>query len=158
MTEIHRVPLQPIARGSLLKLWLGVLVVALLGAGIAWAAVPQGIEVETIAEGTGASPELGDVVFVNYVGTLRDGTEFDRSRPLPVPPGIFPEGNPILLEEGAAIDGFVGGLQQMKKGGKYRLVIPAKDAYGGESPPGSNIPPGSDLVFEVELVDFIAVS
>ncbi len=156
MTEVTRVPLQPIARGSLAKLWVGVILAVLLGAGLAWAAMPKGLDVETLTEGTGASPEIGDVVFVRYVGKLADGTEFDRSQPLPVPPGLFPEGNPLLLEEGAIIDGFIQGLQQMQKGGEYILTIPADQAYGAEPPPGSPIPPDADLVFEIEVVDFMS--
>jgi len=140
MTEITRVPLQPIKKGSLTKLWLGVLLAVLVAAGLAWAAMPRGLDVETVTAGSGDSPQLGDVVFVNYVGTLADGTEFDRSQPLPVPPGLFPEGNPLLLEEGAIIDGFIEGLQQMQKGGSYVLTIPAN----------------ADLVFEVEVVDFMS--
>ncbi len=156
MTEVTRVPLQPIAKGSLTKLWIGVIVAILLGAGLAWATMPKGVDVETIVEGTGASPELGDVVFVKYVGKLSDGTEFDRSQPLPIPPGLFPEGNPLLLEEGAIIDGFIEGLTQMEKGGQYVLTIPSEQAYGAEPPPGSPIPPDADLTFEVEIVDFMS--
>ena len=156
MTEITRVPLQPIKKGSLTKLWLGVLLAVLVAAGLAWAAMPRGLDVETVTAGSGDSPQLGDVVFVNYVGTLADGTEFDRSQPLPVPPGLFPEGNPLLLEEGAIIDGFIEGLQQMQKGGSYVLTIPAEQAYGAEPPPGSPIPANADLVFEVEVVDFMS--
>jgi FKBP-type peptidyl-prolyl cis-trans isomerase FkpA len=156
MTEITRVPLQPISKGSLTKLWIGVIIAVLLGAGLAWAAVPKGVSVETVAEGTGESPRVGDVVFVNYVGKLTDGTEFDRSQPLPIPPGLFPDGNPLLLQEGAIIDGFIEGLTQMKKGGKYVLTIPADQAYGAEPPPGSPIPANADLVFEVEVVDFMS--
>ncbi|WP_341711111.1 FKBP-type peptidyl-prolyl cis-trans isomerase [Erythrobacter sp.] len=156
MTEITRVPLQPIAKGSLTKLWLGVIVAVLIGAGLAWAAAPKGLSVVTITEGTGASPKIGDVVFVNYVGKLADGTEFDRSQPLPIPPGLLPEGNPLLLEEGAIIDGFLTGILEMQKGGKYTLTIPADKAYGASPPPGSPIPPNADLVFEVEVVDFMS--
>ncbi|MBA4764619.1 MAG: FKBP-type peptidyl-prolyl cis-trans isomerase [Erythrobacter sp.] len=155
MTEITRVPLQPIKKGSLTKLWLGVIVAILLGAGLAWAAAPKSAGVEVLAEGNGQSPQMGDVVFVNYVGTLDDGTEFDRSRPLPIPPGFFPEGSPLLLEEDAIIPGFLDGLSQMEKGGKYRLTIPGDQAYGAEPPPGSDIPPNADLTFEVEVVDFM---
>jgi hypothetical protein len=39
----------------------------------------------------------------------------------------------------------------MKPGGKYQLFIPPKLAYDAASPPGSGIPPGSMLLFEVEL-------
>lgn len=156
MTEVTRVPLQPIARGSLTKLWLGVIAAVLLGAGLAWAAVPKGVDVEVLQEGSGERPQVGDVVFLQYVGKLPDGTEFDRSRPLPIPPGLFPEGSPLPIEEGAIIDGFVEGLQQMQKGGRYRLEIPAAQAYGDSPPPGSSIPPNSDLVFDVEVVDFMS--
>ena len=156
MTEITRVPLQPIAKGSLTKLWLGVIVAVLLAAGLAWYAMPRGVSVETITEGTGPAPKMGDVVFVKYVGKLRDGTEFDRSRPMPIPPGVFPDGTPMLLEEGALVQGFLDGIMKMKKGGKYLLEIPAAQAYGENSPPGSNIPPNSDLLFEVEVVDYMA--
>ncbi len=156
MTEITRVPLQPIAKGSLTKLWIGIIALILIGAGVAYAAVPKGLQVETIVEGTGPTPEEGQVVFVKYVGTLANGEEFDRSQPMPFPAGLLPEGTPMLLERGQVIDGFVDGLTQMRKGGTYRLVIPADQAYGAEPPPGSPIAPNSDLIFEVELVEIMS--
>ena len=154
MTEITRVPLQPIAKGSLVKLWLGIVLAVLLAGGLAWASVPAGVEVETLTEGTGASPKASDVVFVKYVGKLADGTEFDRSRELPFPTnGLIPDGMPMQVS--GVVPGFAEGLQQMQKGGKYRLRIPSKKAYGATPPPGAPIPPNADLVFEVELVDFM---
>lgn len=157
MTEVTRVPLQPIEKGSLTKLWLGVIVAILLAGGIAWAAVPKGIEVNTLVEGSGPTPEIGDVVFVKYVGTLPDGSEFDRSQDVPLPiPGIFPEGNPFPITEGATIEGFFEALQQVRKGGKYEIFIPAEKAYGDAPQAGSPIPPGSDLTFELEVVDFMS--
>ena len=44
----------------------------------------------------------------------------------------------------------------MQKGGSYVLTIPADQAYGAEPPPGSPIPANADLVFEVEVVDFMS--
>jgi FKBP-type peptidyl-prolyl cis-trans isomerase FkpA len=156
MTEVTRVPLQPVAKGSLTKLWLGVIVAVLLGAGLAWAAAPAHVSVTTITAGTGDSPKVGDVVFVKYVGKLADGKEFDRSQPLAIPPGLLPEGNPLILEKGKIIDGFLDGMLKMQKGGKYTLKIPAKLAYGASPPPGAPIPPNADLVFDVEVVDFMS--
>lgn len=154
MTEITRVPLQPIAKGSLAKLWLGIVVAVLLAAGLAWAAVPAGVEVETLTAGTGPSPQASDVVFVKYVGKLADGTEFDRSKELPFPTnGLIPDGMPMQVS--GVVPGFGEGLQKMQKGGKYRLHIPSKMAYGATPPPGAPIPPNADLVFDVELVDFM---
>ena len=57
------------------------------------------------------------------------------------------------VEEGMTIDGFFTSLQQMQKGGKYEVFIPADQAYGAEPPPGAPIPPNADLIFEIELVD-----
>lgn len=155
MTEITRVPLQPIAKGSLTKLWIGIIIAILIGAGAAWAAMPRGLTVDTIAAGEGRTAQMGDVVFAKYVGTLPDGTEFDRSQPSPFPPGLFPDGTPFPLEEGSVIQGFLDGLLKTKKGGKYRIEIPADLAYGASPPPGSPIPANSDLVFEVEIMEIL---
>ena len=143
MSEVTRVPLQPIEKGSVLKIWLGVLVALLLGAAAAMAALPRALSVEAISEGTGASPTASDVVLVNYVGRLASGKEFDRGEKAVIP-----------LE--SVVPGFRDGLRQMKKGGKYRLEIPADKAYGATPPAGSPIPANADLVFEVELVDFMS--
>ncbi len=157
MAEVTRVPLQPIEKGSLTKLWLGVAVAILLGAGLAWSAVPKGLDIETITAGEGAFPQEGDVAFVKYTGKLAsNGEVFDESQDIPLPvEGLFPEGTPFPLEEGATIDGFFTSLQKMQKGGKYEVYIPAAQAYGAEPPPGAPIPPNADLVFEIELVDFM---
>ena len=155
MAEITRVPLQPIAKGSLTKLWLGVIFAILVGLGIAWSAAPEGVSLDVLTEGVGPSPSAEDVVFVKYVGKLADGTEFDRSQEVPLPiPGIFPEGNPLPLD--AMVPGFRDGVMQMQNGGKYELFIPAELGYGDTPPPGAPIPAGADLFFEVELVDFMS--
>ena len=147
MTEVTRVPLQPIARGSLTKLWIGVVVAVLLAAGLAWAAAPKGVDVETLQAGAGPNPAETDVVLVNYTGKLRDGTVFDEGQAQPLP-----------LE--GMIPGFREGAVRMQKGGKYTLTIPAEKAYGAEekSNPQTGevvIPANSDLVFDVEMLDFM---
>jgi len=158
MTEITRVPIKPVAKGSLTKLWIGVVLAVLVGAGIAWSAVPRGLSVETEVAGTGPNVAVGDVVFVKYKGKLaKDGTVFDESRDIPLPvQGLFPAGNPFPVEDGATIPGFFDGLQKMQKGGKYTLFIPADQAYGAAPPPGSPIPANADLVFEIEVVDIMS--
>lgn len=158
MTEVTRVPIQPIAKGSLTKLWLGVVVAVLLGAGLAWAAMPKGLDLDTLVAGSGATPKVGDVVFVKYKGSLAaTGEVFDESQEIPLPvEGIFPEGSPFPIEEGATIPGFFNGLQQMQKGGKYKLFIPAEQAYGAEPPAGAPIPPNADLNFEIEVVEIMS--
>jgi FKBP-type peptidyl-prolyl cis-trans isomerase FkpA len=158
MTEVTRVPIQPIAKGSLTKLWLGVVVAVLLGAGLDCAAMPKGLSIDTLVEGSGATAKVGDVVFVKYKGSLAaTGEVFDESREIPLPiEGVFPEGSPFPIEEGATIPGFFNGLQQMQKGGKYKLFIPAEQAYGAEPPAGAPIPPNADLNFEIEVIDIMS--
>ena len=178
MTEITRVPLKPVAKGSLTKLWLGVAACVAVGAGLAVAASPiewgdvQVIEtvaasepggeagkltIETLEAGSGPLAQVGQVVFVNYKGFLEDGTQFDQSEPIPWPaPGVFPaEGTPFPIEEGATVEGFFKGLQRVQKGGTYKLSIPSALGYGDQPRPGSPIPPGANLVFELKVVDIL---
>lgn len=159
MTEITRVPIKPIAKGSLAKLWLGVAAAVVLGAGLAFMALPRGVSVDVVAEGTGPSPGREDVIFVRYTGKLTDGTVFDQSQDIPLPiPGLLPPGSPLPLAR--MIPGFADGAVQMKKGGKYTLFIPADKGYGaqGQKDREGNevIAPNSDLIFDVELIDFMS--
>ena len=158
MAEVTRVPLQPVSRNSLIMLFLGIVIGALLAGGVAWwMARPATVDVEEVTAGTGATPKETDVVFVKYVGKLPDGTEFDRSPENQWPiPGIMPDGVPMRLD--GVIPGFKDAILQMQKGGKYTVTIPAEKAYGASPPPGSPIPPNSDLTFEMELVDFMPLA
>ena len=86
--------------------------------------------------------ETGDWLEVHYIGWLENGTEFNNSYKL---------GKPAEFRLGRVIPGWNEGLQTMKVGGKRRLFIPSKLAYGSQgSPP--NIPPNSNLIFEIELL------
>ena len=155
MTEVTRVPLQPIAKGSMLKLWLGVLVALLLAAAIAWAAMPKGLTVDTITAGEGPNPSAEDVVFLNYTGRLEDGTVFDQSPDGGWPiPGILPDGAALPL--GQMIPGFTEAVLQMQKGGSYEVFIPAEKGYGADVPADGPIPPNADLYFNIQLVDFMS--
>ena len=158
MSEVTRVPLQPIAKGSLAKLWIGIIVAVLLAGGIAWAAMPKGLQVDTLVEGSGESPQMGDIVFVQYTGKLAsDGEVFDQSQQAQWPiPGILPDGTPMALQEGALIPGFLEALTRTQKGGSYEVFIPADQAYGDSPPEGAPIPAGADLIFEIEVVDFMS--
>lgn len=97
-----------------------------------------------IVEGDGESPEDGQTVTVHYTGWLEDGTQFDSS---------VERGQPFTfpIATGSVIAGWDEGVATMKIGGKRQLMIPADLAYG-ESGSGP-IPPGSTLIFDVELLD-----
>jgi len=160
MAEVTAVPIQPIQKGSVLKLWLGVVALLLAAAAMAWWAMPRGVTVEELTAGTGDSPGENDVVFVHYTGKLPDGTVFDQSQDVPLPvEGIFPKGTPLPLD--GMVPGFREAAVQMKKGGKYHVEIPSDKAYGAEGSGNPQtgeqvIPPNTDLTFEIELVDFMS--
>jgi FKBP-type peptidyl-prolyl cis-trans isomerase FkpA len=139
MTEITRVPLQPIATGSLTKLWLGIAAAVLVAGGVAWASVPPHVDVDTIVAGKGPSPTREDVALINYKGTLPNGKVFDQQQR-----AVFP-----LAE---VVPGFTKALEQMQRGGKYKVWIPSQLAYGDKQ--AGEIPPNTDLNFEIELIDF----
>lgn len=100
------------------------------------------LKTEDIQEGTGAEAQAGSTVKVNYKGALAtSGKIFDQSS------------QPIELSLDQVIDGWKEGIPGMKVGGKRKLLIPAAKGYGAQGTPDGSIPPNSDLVFEVELVE-----
>src|SRR3546814_3256166 len=124
-----RVPLRPIAKGSLTRLWVGVAIAALAGAGLAYAGTEgvigkspagfmtanadeagvittqSGLQYKVLEEGEGDSPTADDVALINYTGMLTDGEVFDQNERAPLPvDGVVP--------------GFSEGLQLMKRGGE----------------------------------------
>ncbi|MBV8340841.1 MAG: FKBP-type peptidyl-prolyl cis-trans isomerase, partial [Gammaproteobacteria bacterium] len=85
--------------------------------------------------------KMNDEVSVNYRGSLLNGTEFDSS---------YKRGQPANFVVVRVIPGWNEALQLMKPGAKYQLFVPPQLAYDLRSPPV--IPPGSLLVFDVELL------
>ena len=96
MVEPTRVPLQPIRKGSLLKLWLGILVIVAVAVLAAWWSAPKGVKVTEIVAGSGPHPTKEDVVFLDYVGKL--------------PAGLFELPAFIRIEAPASTPGFVQNL------------------------------------------------
>jgi FKBP-type peptidyl-prolyl cis-trans isomerase FkpA/FKBP-type peptidyl-prolyl cis-trans isomerase FklB len=105
----------------------------------------SGLVVTTIKPGTGASPKATDKVKVHYHGTLTDGTVFDSS---------VQRNQPATFPLNGVIKCWTEGVQQMKVGGKSKLVCPSDLAYGDKGMP-PRIKPGSTLVFEVELLEIV---
>jgi FKBP-type peptidyl-prolyl cis-trans isomerase len=105
----------------------------------------SGLQYKVLAPGSGDPPKPTDTVVVNYRGTFLNGTEFDSS---------YQGGEPATFTVNRVIPGWTEALQLMKPGAKYQLFIPPQLAYDLRSPP--QIPPGSLLVFEVELLSIKA--
>ncbi|HEX7844967.1 MAG TPA: FKBP-type peptidyl-prolyl cis-trans isomerase, partial [Chitinophagaceae bacterium] len=95
-----------------------------------------------IKEGTGRQVQLTDTVVVYYKGSLlSDGSIFDQTKDKPA---TFPLNR--------LIKGWHIGVPLCKVGGKIKIVIPSALAYSIRTR-AAKIPPGSILVFEIEVVD-----
>lgn len=90
-------------------------------------------------EGTGEYPTENSNVTVTYKGYLLDGTTFDES-----------PSSGITFDLERVISGWILGIPLFKEGGKGKLFIPPELGYGNQAI--GNIPPGSVLVFDIELI------
>jgi FKBP-type peptidyl-prolyl cis-trans isomerase FkpA len=161
MSDVTAVPLRPIKKGAMTRLWLGVAAACATAAGLAWAgtstvkgdgcstanfakgakpaAMPSGVMIQTVKAGTGAKPTDADVVLIDYKGSLTDGKVFDQNQRTPLPvTGVVP--------------GFGEALKAMQAGGQYKICIPAPLGYGAQAT--GPIPANSTLLFDVSLLDF----
>ncbi|WP_164157263.1 FKBP-type peptidyl-prolyl cis-trans isomerase [Sandarakinorhabdus rubra] len=108
----------------------------------------SGTRITDTRPGTGAVAEAGNMVAVHYTGWLSidgaKGRQFDSSRDA---------GQPFIFRLGAGdvILGWDEGVAGMRVGGRRTLVVPPQAGYG-DAGAGDAIPPGSTLIFEVELL------
>jgi len=105
------------------------------------------LKIEDVRLGDGKAAVRGALITTQYRGFLEDGTEFDSS---------YRRGEHFqsVLSNGRLIQGWVLGLQGMKVGGLRKLWVPAHLAYG-ERQVGTMIPPNSNLIFEIELLEVL---
>jgi len=106
---------------------------------------PTDLLIEDITVGDGAEAQAGQTVAVHYVGvSFSSGKEFDSS---------WSRNSPFdfRLGAGQVISGWDRGVAGMRVGGRRKLTIPAKLAYGDRGA-GGVIKPGETLVFVVDLL------
>ncbi len=90
-------------------------------------------------------PTDRDKITAHYTGTLLNGKKFDSS---------VDRGTPLDFQLGRVIPGWQEAIKLMKKGGKGKFLIPSDLGYGTRGA-GTDIPPNSPLVFDIELIDYI---
>jgi cyclophilin family peptidyl-prolyl cis-trans isomerase len=127
---------------------------------------PSGLAYKTLQKGTGVKPADGTTFYFNYAGYFEDGSLFDSSygdvcklngkydanraaqngyRAFPFEAG----------KKDGMIPGFLEGLTLMSFGEKAIIYIPANLAYG-ERGAGEVIPPNTNLIFELEMIEKVA--
>lgn len=168
MSDVTAVPLRPVAKGTVTRVWLGVGLAVVLGAGLAWAGTKKqvsmgqppsvflaknakehgvhqtasGLEYRILAPGQGPNPGATDIVLIDYDGKLLDGSTFDSTAQ---------HGSPAVMPVAGSIPGFSEGLQLMNRGARFRFWIPPQLGYGGQGAGDGVIPPNSVLQFDVTL-------
>ena len=96
----------------------------------------SGLQYTIVATGADYKVAPQDTVWVNYKGTLLDGTVFD-------------ENDSTKFVANRVIKGWTEGLGLLGEGGEATLYIPAELAYGQRGNRG--IAPNSTLVFDVKV-------
>ena len=107
--------------------------------------LPSGVTVRDLLVGTGAPVKSGKKISLHYTGSLLDnGKVFDKNHS---------KQHPLVFRQGTGevIRGLERGLDGMKVGGERIINIPSKLGYGSKGA-GDDIPPDSDLTFEVKLL------
>lgn len=105
--------------------------------------LPDGLQYEVLVHGDGPKPSPTDKITANYKGTLLNGFEFDNS---------YKRGTPLTISLKSVIKGWTEAISLMPKGSKWRVYIPSELGYGDRN--SGQIPGGSLLIFEIELLDF----
>ncbi|MDZ7744868.1 MAG: FKBP-type peptidyl-prolyl cis-trans isomerase [Candidatus Saccharibacteria bacterium] len=102
------------------------------------------LQVIDIEEGNGEEVQPGAGVTAHYTGAIAStGVIFQSS---------YDTGQAVPFSLDGVIEGWTEGVPGMKVGGKRRLVIPAAQAYGNQSP-SPDVPANSDLVFDIEVLE-----
>jgi peptidylprolyl isomerase len=103
----------------------------------------SGLQYLEQVKGTGDAPKEGDLITMNFIASLSDGTELVNT---------YTDGAPVTVVwgKGRLLEGWEEGMGLMKEGGKARLLLPPELAFGTEGV--GSIPGDSQILLEVELV------
>ena len=149
--SVTAVPIRPLKKGSVVKLWLGIASLALLAAALAWygtrplqiETTATGLRFQVLEEGTGDPVTAQDMAALHYQLSLEDGTVIQNSED---------QGQPFSTGTEGLFPGFSEGLQRMREGGRYRMWVPPSLGLQGQIPPGAPFDADDTLVFKVRLL------
>lgn len=104
----------------------------------------SGLQYKIIEQGEGGNPPENAYITIHQRCQLVNGTLIEDT---------YRDIEPSTVKIDELIDGYREGIQLMKKGAKFQLIIPSELAWGKKGS-GTKIPPNSVLVFDVRLIDF----
>jgi peptidylprolyl isomerase/FKBP-type peptidyl-prolyl cis-trans isomerase FklB len=108
-------------------------------------ALPSGLQYKVVTSGpAGPSPKPGDIIKVQYEGSLTSGKVFDST----------PAGKSALMPLEGLIPAWMEAIPKMHVGDEWMLYAPPALGYGPEG--AGPIPPNSVLVFKVKLVGMLS--
>lgn len=144
------VPIRPLPRGSLLKLWLAIIVLCVAGGALAWIGTaplqiittPNGVRFQTLRAGDGNRITPADLVAMRYRLTKADGTLIEDSDQT---------GQPFVASVDRVFPGFGEAMQMMQQGGRYRIWLPPGQ-HAQMIPPGAPFRAEDTLVFDVRVL------
>jgi len=102
----------------------------------------KGVMYVDLKVGEGVSPTSANVVEIHYTGWTLDGTEIHSSRA---------RGEPFRMRLDEYLRGWIDGMETMKPGGRRKMIIPDRLAFGGSGTPGI-VPPRATMVYDMELL------
>ena len=151
--SVTAVPLRPLKKGSVAKLWILLLLLAALAAAFAWwgtgafqpITTDSGVTIRTLAAGTGPKITPADVVALHY-------KLHAKSLEAPVVENSREGGQPFVTTTEGVFPGFGEGLQHMRSGGSYILTLPPGTHAQGPIPPQAPFGAKDVIVFEVDVL------
>ena len=153
MSAVTAVPIRPVARGSVLKLWLALLVLLAAAAALAWwgtqplqvITLDSGVRYRVIRQGTGPEMTPADAIALRY--KLHANSVTGR-----VIQDSDEAGEPFVSTTSDVFPGFAEGMQRMRAGGEYILWLPPGTHAQGPIPPSAPFTANDTLVFEIRDV------
>ena len=156
MSAVTAVPLRPLARGSVLKLWLVLALLVAAAAGLAWwdtgrlqpVTLESGVQIRTLRAGTGPVMTSADVVAMRFVIRVNS----------PEAPVFRDSGREPFV--GTVQDlpaGFAEAVQRMRARGLYRVSVPVRVVMAGQPvPPQAEFTANDSLLFETQVLQIEA--
>lgn len=148
--SVTTVPIRPLPKGSLLKLWLAIVALCVAAGAFAWIGTAPlqiittqtGVRFQTLKAGEGPLITPADLVAMRYRLTKADGTLIEDSDQT---------GQPFVASVERVFPGFGEAMQRMQQGGRYRIWLPPGQ-HAQMIPPGAPFRAEDTLVFDVRVL------